>query len=111
MEANIAKLHSKFGIDSKGRLGVSSKSNVNVIVSKDPLGEATKTWRILSQGGRIQPIPGKSGFVATFKQGEAVTFRPTSSSDGSPAVDINTSKDRYRIHFIAIASEKKGYSK
>ena len=84
---------------------------MNVIVSKDPLGDATKIWRILSQGGRIQPIPGKSGSIASFKQGEAVTFRPTSSSDGSPAIDINTSKDKYRIHFIASGSEKKGNSK
>ena len=57
---------------------------------------------------KITAIPyrdgGKKGCVATLKDGTKITIRKKSSSDGSPAVDINiVSPGRvkpHKIHFV-----------
>jgi len=63
---------------------------------------AKKFYRKLSTGGQQSPLTNGRGTKADFDDGSRVVFRPVSSSDGSPAVDITVvgrHGDQYKIDF------------
>ena len=74
------------------------------IKSADPLATATAFYRLISRGA-IKRRPISTGFVATLKDGTQITIRRRSSSDGTPAIDINVENPndsyvrRQKIHF------------
>lgn len=97
----------------EGYFGVVSKrgnSRVRKIETDNPLEEARNFYATAGYGGIEEQLEdGK--WITTMKDGTVLTMREVSSSDGSPAVDINISKSieaagikKQKIHFV----EKKG---
>ncbi|MDO5440570.1 MAG: hypothetical protein Q4F12_03425 [Erysipelotrichaceae bacterium] len=75
-----------------GYFGKKSKSKdnyVRIIESKNPLQTAKDFYDKIAYGGIENPLEGGKGHTTKMEDGTILTFRPTSSSDGSPAVDIN----------------------
>jgi hypothetical protein len=96
-----------------GNKGNNSKNNkVRHIESCDPSKTAKEFYDTLTHGGKEEPIYDKKtgekiGKKTTLADGSVVAWRKVSSSDGSPAVDINIeySSDsggikQQKIHFV-----------
>lgn len=101
-----------------GLFGTASKNknagvDVRNIVSKNPLKTARDFYGKLTKGGIEKSIPpnktkGKGEMhVVNMADGSTITFRAISTSDGSPAVDINIRRSTeksgiksQKIHFI-----------
>lgn len=104
--SNFRSLETRFGPHSAGRYGTpGSSSNVRRISSKDPQATAKEFFDIASRGGKTTEIkPGV--FRTTFRNGAYITYRPTSKSDGSPAITINPGERSHhsirphKIHFV-----------
>lgn len=79
---------------------------VRIIYSHNPIKEAIKLYKILSEGGQKYPIKGGDGEVARMDDGTFITFRKYTTSDNNPAIDININNSndhknlkRQKIHF------------
>jgi len=99
---NIKDLAKKFPLDHDGRFGKPGRGRAQVVVSGDPAATAKEFYKKLGAGGREQILPNGKGGITWFDDGSRVVYRPVSSSDGSPAVDITitgSDGDQYKIHF------------
>lgn len=82
-------------------------SGVRHIEADDPVKEANKFYKAIAKGGFEKPLKNGKGVATTLADGTVITKREVSSSDGSPAVDINIKesgdpagvKDQ-KIHFV-----------
>lgn len=105
---NAQSLKDAYGI-REGYFGTRSNngnSRVRNIESDDPLDEAQRFYEKASYGGIEEQIE-EGKWMASMKDGTILTIRITSSSDGSPAVDINIKKSveetgikGQKIHFV-----------
>lgn len=84
-----------------------SSSSVRRIESEDPVSTATDFYEEAAKGGVEIALDNGKGVKSEMANGTKITMRPVSSSDGSPAVDINISKSndpagikQQKIHFI-----------
>lgn len=108
LSENLTTVTSKYPVTDGyfGRKGQSQKERVRNIESENPLKTAKDFYDMIANGGETKKIP--KGEVATLADGTVVTFRPVSTSDGSPAVDINitpstsdgTGLKSQKIHFV-----------
>lgn len=83
------------------------KPRVRHIESDDPVSTARDFYDRATQGGIEEPLPNGKGVKTTMSDGTVITMREVSSSDGSPAVDINISDSSdsggikgQKIHFV-----------
>jgi hypothetical protein len=109
----VEKLGKTLGLDDEGRLGKLTPTHgyrknepiIQHVHSQNPSATAQKVWdEFKSEADSVGPLQKvKGGFVAKFGLSTFVTYRPTSSLDGSPAVSINDQSSTgflYKIHFI-----------
>ena len=105
---NLPNVTRRFPLAPCGKFGVPGKGS-RIITSPSPVGTAYEFFNRISQGyDKIRVIPykdgSKKGCVAHLKDGTTITLRKRSSSDSSPAVDINiVSPGRvkpHKIHFV-----------
>ena len=91
-----------------GDKGQSDQNKVRNISSDEPRETAKEFYDTIANGGIEQALSNGKGFKATMSDGNVVTFREVSSSDGSPAVDINITNvtadagnlKTQKIHFV-----------
>ena len=108
---NLADVTRRFPLAPCGKFGERGNGDVRIIKSHAPVGTAYEFFnRITSGYVKIRVIPyedgRKKGCVATMKDGTRITIRKKSSSDGSPAVDINiVSPGRVKTHKIHFVKE------
>ena len=90
-----------FGVPGQGR------DFVRNIVSDNPSETAKTFYDKMAHGGKESEMSNGKGYVTKMKDGTIVSYREVSSSDGSPAVEINIRKSdahgdiKYqKIHFV-----------
>lgn len=90
-----------------GDRGDSTKVRTRHITSNNPIKTSKDFYRKIAYGAIEKNLPNNKGKVAKLKDGTIITYREISSSDGSPAVDINIKKStdskdvkQQKIHFI-----------
>jgi hypothetical protein len=105
LERNIRGLESRFPRSKSGYFGEPGASrDVRRIRSKNPRKAAENFFRSARRGSeKVEKIkPGVQR--AKFRDGSHVVYRKSSSSDGSPVVEIITRNSRglkrQKIHFI-----------
>lgn len=108
---NAASLKKSFGFNpSSGYFGKPGKSNDKSkrnIESNDPTKTAKDFYDKATYGGIEKPLKNGKGWKTEMKDGTTVVFRETSSSDGSPAVNISITSSTssggiktQKIHFV-----------
>ena len=100
---NVAKMTGRFAPNEYGNFGIQGK-NVRVMKSEDPLSESASFYDLLGNGGEIKTIPGKAGTITKLDDGSRITYRVITSTEGSPAVEINVKNvntfiKNQKIHF------------
>lgn len=102
---NIPKTTQAFPLTPDGLFGtLGYNSGIRHIASVDPVATSTRFYGLLSEGGEVLR---QSEKIVVKRMGDDafVTWRLVSSSDGSPAVDINMSRvvggivRTHKIHF------------
>ena len=91
-----------------GDKGQSSQNKVRNIVSDNPSASAKEFYDTIAYGGLEKELSNGKGLKTDMADGSTITFREISSSDGSPAVDINITKTdsvagnikTQKIHFV-----------
>ena len=90
---NAESTSAKFGYDkSTGYFGdkhPGSKPKIREIVSSSPVKDARELFRQITEGGEKAAIPKLNGQAMRLPDGALVVLRITTSSPGSPAVEIN----------------------
>lgn len=84
---NVDRLIREFPVDAQGKFGVKGKGKSQRIYDAAPEAAARKFYETLGAGGDFRPIPGK-GYLRWFDDGTHVSYRPVSSSDGTPVIEI-----------------------
>ena len=106
---NLPNLASKYSFNNGyfGTRGDSTKERTRHIESKNPISTSTDFYSKLTHGAIEKQLPNGKGAVAKLADGTIVTYRKISSSDGSPAVDINIKRSeesggikQQKIHFV-----------
>ena len=91
-----------------GKKGQSSNNSIRNIASDNPVATAKDFYDKLAYGGKEKKMSNGKGFTTTMKDGSVLTYREVSSSDGTPAVDINITSNgddtggikTQKIHFV-----------
>ena len=95
-----------------GEKGRSRDANIRNIVSDDPATTAKEFYDSIAYGGIETVLIDKEtgnpkGMITKMADGSIITWREVSSSDGSPAVDINIERSsdnngvkQQKIHFV-----------
>lgn len=100
---NLSKLSKTYPSDKQGRLGAKGRNKARLISTHNPSKTAESIYSSLKYGGKESRLPNGKGKLAIFPDGSRVIYRPVSSSDGSPVVEISISGPNgssYKIHFI-----------
>lgn len=115
IDDNVESIKSSYPLNNKGFFGTNGKSSdeaVRNIASTNPEESAKDFYDKIAYGGKEDDIVDKKtgaaiGKKTTLKDGSIISWRKVSSSDGSPAVDINISKNgdssgisAQKIHFV-----------
>lgn len=104
LSSNIQDLAAKYPLNSEGKFGKPGQgNNVQQVASSNPIATGNNFFDKLSTGGKVKDLKNGKGKMATFPDASTVVFRPVSSSDGSPALDIvikGPSGLDYKIHFV-----------
>jgi hypothetical protein len=84
------------------KIGKDGPNRTQYLFSEKPRDAAEQLFKKFAQGRKAVPMKNGKGFVVKFANGDRVNFRPTSSSDGSPAIDVHISSQGklYKIHFL-----------
>jgi hypothetical protein len=89
-----------------GNFGGKGSGRVRVIHSRDPVRDAERFWARLSHDGTVSSV--KVGVMRVlFADGSFAIFRITTSSPGSPAIELNFKSPiagispRQKIHFVS----------
>ncbi len=84
-----------------------SSARVRNITSDDPVATSKDFYDKIAFGGIERRMDNGKGFTTKMKDKSIISYRETSSSDGSPAVDINIRKSDdhgtiklQKIHFV-----------
>ena len=101
---NLPELKKLFKLSKSGYFGKAGQSKgARNIASKDPLATCDLFSGTASQGA-VEYMHVKNGVAKRLKDGAVITSRYKSSSDGTPAVDINLTQPseakKQKIHFI-----------
>jgi len=112
---NAGTITSSYPINADGYFGNKGKSHsddVRNIESENPSQTAKDFYDTIAYGGIESNIVNKKtneviGQTTKLKDGTVVSWREVSSSDGSPAIDINISQSKdsagiakQKIHFV-----------
>ena len=101
---NLANTAQHFEMKANGKFGEPGGSKgVQIIKTNNPMESAMNFYSELSEGGFTEMTPNHHGIRTLLNDGFDVTFRPYSSIEGSPAVDIcitELGKRIQKIHFI-----------
>lgn len=106
---NLPSLKSKYPISNGyfGNRGDSTKERTRHIESKNPISTSIDFYNKLTHGAIEKKLPNGKGTVAKLEDGTIVSYRKISSSDGSPAIDINIKRSKnsggvkqQKIHFV-----------
>lgn len=103
---NLPALTKRFPLSIGGYFGVkgSGKTSVRRIESNAPVTTAKEFFRLATNRGESMKVKPNGAIVMKMKDGTQISYRETSSSDGSPAVDINIASPvrvkRQKIHFV-----------
>ena len=106
LRENLKRVQDKFGAIKNGYFGsAGSTSRVRTISTDQPRNSAIQFFKLASQGAKISHSREGSVTVARFLDGSAVSLRPSSRSDGSPAIQIKPSTSTgavkaQKIHFV-----------
>lgn len=89
-----------------GIIGKSGQKDIRQINCLDPINESKKFYDTLTNGGIEEIISNGKGLKTIMKDGSIITYRIITSTDCSPAVDINIKNsnntggiNRQKIHF------------
>lgn len=89
-----------------GIIGKSGQKDIRQINCLDPIYESKKFYDTLTNGGIEETISNGKGLKTIMKDGSIITYRIITSTDRSPAVDINIKNsnntggiNRQKIHF------------
>lgn len=103
---NLPQTTQEFPLTDDGLFGTpGNNSGVRHIASRDPIATSIRFYGLLTEGGDVLRKTEKMT-VKRLSDGAFITWRLVSSSDGSPAVDINMSRvvggivSTHKIHFI-----------
>lgn len=105
---NIESVSSKYHYH-EGRFGVrgSKKNKVRHIASEKPLETAKDFYDKLAYGGKEDIYEKEKMKITRMADGTVITYRETSTSDGTPVVEINIDNSgncggvkSQKIHFI-----------
>lgn len=112
IRTNVIRMQDTFPLREGyfGTPGRSSNPHVRNIVSDAPLKTATIFFQRIADGSHIehrQTSKGGKLFLAYLSDGGIISFRDSSSSDGTPVVEINIlhssdhgSVKQQKIHFV-----------
>ena len=113
LSENLPSLTSQYPLNNGyfGDKGNSNNNSVRHIASDDPSATALDFYNTIAHGGIESEIYDSSGKVKGAKtslaDGTIITWRETSNSDGSPAIDINIDRSNsssglktQKIHFV-----------
>lgn len=109
IKENLPNLKLKYPFSNGyfGNRGDSTKERTRHIESDNPISTSTDFYNKLTHGAIEKRLPNEKGTVAKLEDGTIVSYRKISSSDGSPAVDINIKRSnetggvkRQKIHFV-----------
>lgn len=115
IKENLSKIEGKFKLCNGyfGNPGDSSRKNTRHIESENPILTSKNFYDTLTYGSIENKLSNGKGTVAKLKDGSIITYREVSSSDGSPAVDINIKKScdsggikQQKIHFVKKGKKK-----
>lgn len=89
-----------------GKIGKSRVTDIRQIDCSDPIRESKKFYDKLANGGIEEILPNGKGVITSMKDGTVITYRVITSTEGSPAVDINIKRSsdtggikKQKIHF------------
>ena len=89
-----------------GKIGKSRVADIRQIDCSDPIRESKKFYDKLANGGIEEILPNGKGVMTSMKDGTVITYRVITSTEGSPAVDINIKRSsdtrgikKQKIHF------------
>lgn len=105
IDGNYLKVQAKYPLRTGGNLGEGTgKAGFNNWYSDNPIQDAMEMFSDLSNGGSTVYSGNEHGIIATFGDKSNVMFRPYTSTEGSPAVDIRITNPGMvrgqKIHFI-----------
>lgn len=104
LSSNIKSLAAKYPTDSEGKFGKPGRGRgTRQVPSSDPKRTGKEFFDKLSVGSKVKDLKNGKGKIGTFSDGSTVVYRPVSTSDGSPAMDLvikGPSGLDYKIHFV-----------
>ena len=87
---NFLELVEEYQISKGGWFGTYSQSTVRHIISDDPMETMIDFMSRIILHAEIKPLENGHGYMAIFSDGFRITYRESSSTDGTPAVTIWT---------------------
>jgi hypothetical protein len=104
LSSNVKSLAAKYPLDSEGKFGQPGRGKgTRQVLVKDPRSTGQEFFEKLSSGAKVKDLKNGKGKIGTFPDGSTVVYRPVSTSDGSPAMDLvikGPSSLDYKIHFV-----------
>jgi hypothetical protein len=104
LSSNVKSLAAKYPLDSEGKFGQPGRGKgTRHVLSNNPEGTGKEFFDKLSAGSKVKDLDKGKGKIGTFPDGSTVVYRPVSSSDGSPAMNLvikGPSGLDYKIHFV-----------
>ncbi len=89
-----------------GDKGKAKNDYYRQIDCSDPVEESKKFYDIIAYGEIEKPMSNGKGFITELKDGTIISYREITSTEGSPAVEINIKKStdtggvkKQKIHF------------
>lgn len=113
LRENLPAITKLYGPPSDGFFGKMGKAGVREtrqIDADDVLSESKKFYDTIAYGGIESKLPKGNGIRTQMKDGTIIVYREVTSTEGSPAVEINVrrSNDNCGLKFHKIHFEKKG---
>jgi hypothetical protein len=106
---NLENLRLGFPSTNSGYFGKAGRSTTRrQISSSNPSESAADFFGKASKGASSITTTERGGQVARFRDGSFITYRATSSKDGSPVIDINVNNatngwaKSQKIHFVRV---------
>ena len=89
-----------------GEKGKAKKDFYSQIETSNPIEESKKFYDTIAYGGIEKPMSNGKGYITELKDGTIISYREVTSTEGSPAVEINIKKStdtggvkKQKIHF------------
>ena len=89
-----------------GEKGKAKNDFYRQIEASNPIEESKKFYDKIAYGGIEKPMSNGKGYITELKDGTIISYREVTSTEGSPAVEINIKKStdaggvkKQKIHF------------